>query len=95
MYRGIVCGLSKKKGSGEMSAVRGHPFQLYYYIKDKCPEFFLSPSDEAAKKEYVGANPVKVTILIKLYGHKYTNTLLRRYGSSWICKEGGIYYRNK
>jgi hypothetical protein len=78
-----------------MSAVRGHPFQLYYHMKERHPTFFLAPNNAIATKEHDGATPVKVTILIKLYGHKYTHTLLRKYGSSWVCREGGIYYRSR
>jgi hypothetical protein len=78
-----------------MSLVSGYPFQLYYYVNGGQPEFFLSPNLDAARKEFDKSSPVKVTILIKLYGHKYTHSLLRKYGSSWVCREGSIYYRNR
>lgn len=36
--------------------------------------------------------PTRITDLIKSFGHKKTHKLLKKFGNSWVCKEGRILY---
>lgn len=39
------------------------------------------------------ASAVDVLNLIQEHGHKKTNQILKKFGESWVCKNGKIFYK--
>lgn len=69
----------------------GYPYMLY-----KVDDNFVVACTEQQAASMTTAKekpaPLSVMELIGDVGYAETNRILKRYGNSWICKEGRVFY---
>lgn len=88
----------KKKKIKNISFPTGYPYLLYATGKGTKYKYIPAATEEQAlrslsTKAKTRVFPLSVSDAIRLYGHKKTNQLLSQFGTSWMTKEGFVFYK--